>query len=65
MLRKIKPVRYGGVAVIRDGGKSSAKMEMIQDPMGKEIGLITGLAVFDRRLYMGSLTNDFVGVYEL
>lgn len=65
MLRKIKPVRYGGVAVIRDFGKSSAKMEIIQDPMGKEIGLITGLAVFDRRLYMGSLTNDFVGVYEL
>jgi len=62
VLRAIKPVKYGGVAVIHT---HSGDMSILQDPKGEEIGLITGLTVFDKKLYMGSLVNDFVGVYDL
>ena len=58
----IKPVKYGGVARIHT---RSGDMSILQDPKGEEIGLITGLTVFDKKLYMGSLKNDFVGVYDL
>jgi len=58
----IKPVNYGGVAKIRT---RSGDVSILQDPKGEEIGLITGLTVFDKKLYMGSLVNDFVGVYDL
>ena len=69
LLRLIKPVRYGGVAVIRDNSSSGygemLDVELLQDPRGTEIGLVTGVTIFDGRLYMGSLTNDFVGLYDL
>ena len=67
LLRKIKPVKYGGVAVIRNLSEEKVEQKMIvlQDPYAKEVGLVTGLNIFDDNLYMGSLTNDFVGIYNL
>ncbi len=71
VLGKVKPVKYGGVAVIEDvsslkgGGGKVQQVKFLQDPTGTEIGMITGLATFNGNLYMGSLSNDFVGVYKL
>ena len=40
-------------------------VDLIQDPTGKDIGALTGVTVHDNKLYLGSLENDFVGVYDL
>ena len=66
-LQMIKPVRYGGVVEIWPGDESSPSTvtRILQDPHGKEIAMLTGVAVFDNKLYMGSLKNPFVGVHDL
>lgn len=66
LLQKIKPVRYGGVVEIpvrEDHVKNHERI--LQDPHGKEIGMITGIATFKNQIYLGSLTNDFIGVIEV
>jgi hypothetical protein len=58
---KAKP--YGGVIVVDP--ESSSYVELIQDPHGAEISQLTGVTVHDNKLYLGSLHNDFLGVYDL
>lgn len=58
----VKP--YGGIAVF-DPLDSSGSVEFIQDPKGKDIGMLTGVTVHDNKLYLGSLKNDFIAVYDL
>ena len=54
---------YGGVMVVDPHTKEY--VDLIQDPTGKDIGALTGVTVHDNKLYLGSLENDFVGVYDL
>lgn len=54
---------YGGVSIV--DGVNSVLVNVIQDPTGQDIGHITGVTVHDNRLYLGSLENNFIGVYHL
>jgi hypothetical protein len=58
--------RYGGI-VEMDYMMSNQnnQLRIIQDPLGTDIGMLTGVTVHDNRLYLGSLKNDFIGVYQL
>ena len=62
---------YGGILVLDPEGSSSDAsggspvLKLIQDPNGKDIGHFTGIAVHENKLYLGSLKNDFVGVYDM
>jgi len=64
-----KPVPYGGVVEISPGNDASYTSHHIsrifQDPMGENIKFITGVTVHKNKLYLASLTNDFIGVYDL
>lgn len=54
---------YGGITVIDP--ETSSYVGLIQDPTGQDIGHITGVTVYDNKLFLGSLSNDFIGVYDL
>mmetsp|Transcript_15103 Transcript_15103/g.21387 ORF Transcript_15103/g.21387 Transcript_15103/m.21387 type:complete len:428 (+) Transcript_15103:68-1351(+) len=60
-------VPYGGIVEISPGDSSTCGQvtRIIQDPTGKDIGLITGVTFHQGKIYLGSLHNDFVGVYDL
>jgi len=67
VLLKIKPVKYGGVVEMPVGDNddnSSKSIRILQDPFGKEIGMLTGVATFENKLYLGSLKNEFIGMFE-
>ena len=59
---KVKP--YGGLVVIDVRSKT---MNLIQDPTGEDIGHLAGVtkSKFDNKLYLGSLKNGYIGVYDL
>eukprot|EP00934_Nitzschia_sp_Nitz4_P004608 Nitzschia sp. Nitz4//scaffold9_size221794//91527//93025//NITZ4_001345-RA/size221794-snap-gene-0.99-mRNA-1//1//CDS//3329560998//4598//frame0 len=38
---------------------------LIQDPYGKDISKLTGITLHDNKIYLGSLHNNYVGVYDL
>jgi hypothetical protein len=54
---------YGGITVL--DAESSKVVQLLQDPDGSDIAYLTGVTVFDNKLYLGSLRNDFVAVYDL
>jgi hypothetical protein len=58
---------YGGFAEIDPGNKGSSPgiLRILQDPNGQDIDFITGVTVFDGKVYLGSLHGNFVGVYAL
>ena len=76
MINMIKPISYGGVVEI-DPSMTCTDSEnkrnttyqcwkrLLQDPKGKDIGMLTGAAVHDGKLYLGSLQNDYVALYHL
>ena len=63
-----KVVPYGGI-VEMDPGKNATspphQIRLLQDPHGKDIGMLTGVTLWDEKLYLGSLHNEFIGVYDL
>ena len=64
LIPKVQP--YGGIVVLDpDKTQSSSFVQLLQDPNGKDIGHLTGVTVHNNKLYLGSLQNDFVGVYDL
>jgi hypothetical protein len=56
------PSRYTGVLVV---DPVSGEHHYVQDPSGKDLSGLTSAAVWQDRLYMGSLQNDYAGVYLL
>jgi hypothetical protein len=56
------PSRYTGILLV---DPVSGEHHYVQDPSGKDISGLTGATVSQDRLYMGSLHNDYVGVYLL
>ena len=66
LLDGIKVESYGGIVeVILDNGHKVSKAKIIQDPYGKEIGFITGVTLYENRVYLGSLRNNFIGRYDI
>lgn len=55
--------KYGGVVEF-DPIASKIK-RLLQDPSGTDISALYGVTVHEKKLYFGSLTNDFIGVYDL
>lgn len=60
-LPKTKP--NGGITIINP--ITSEYIGLLQDPHGDDIGHITGVTVHDNKLFLGSLENNFIGVYDL
>jgi hypothetical protein len=64
LIPKTKP--YGGIlAVDPEKTGSDSVVNLFQDPRGKDIAHLTGVTVHNNKLYLGSLVNNFVGVYDL
>jgi Strictosidine synthase len=65
-----KVIPYGGI-VEMDPGNNNAnatsphQIRLLQDPHGTDIGMLTGVTLWDEKLYLGSLHNEFIGVYDL
>jgi hypothetical protein len=57
-----KPKPYGG---LYEFDAETGNLTVIQDPTGQDIGMLTGVTVHDNKLYLGSLRNDYIGVYSL
>jgi hypothetical protein len=58
---------YGGFAEIDPGSDDSPPriLRLFQDPDGRDVEFVTGVTEFGGKVYLGSLHNDFVGVYNL
>jgi hypothetical protein len=54
---------YGGITVV--DGATGTFIQSIEDPSGKDIDKITGVTVHNNKLYLGSLENNYIGVYSL
>lgn len=57
----VKP--YGGIAIIDP--ERMEYVDVIQDASGQNIRSITGVTLHDDKLYLGSLVNKYIGVYDL
>ena len=57
-----KIVPNGGVVEI---DPRNGQTRLLQDPRGEDIGMLTGVTLWDEKLYLGSLHNDYIGVYDL
>jgi hypothetical protein len=55
--------KYGGVVEVDpvNGGV----IRLLQDPTGEDAAAFAGVTVKDNKLYLGSLKNDYIGVYDL
>lgn len=59
----VPPVKkFGGVVEVNPNTK---EYRLLLDPTGKDISMITGVTVHKNKLYLGSLLNKYVGVYNL
>ena len=58
------PIKPYGSAVEVDPVNGRV-VRYIQDPSGADISRLAGVTVHDNKLYLGSLTNDYITVYEL
>jgi Strictosidine synthase len=43
----------------------SKEYSFILDPKGTDVGMLTGVTAYKDKLYLGSLKNDYIGVYNL
>jgi len=59
------PVKKFGGIVEYDPSNASATTRLLLDPTGREISMLTGATVHQGKLYLGSLQNDYIGVYDL
>ena len=55
--------KYGGVVEVDpiNGGI----IRLLQDPTGEDAAAFAGVTVQDNKLYLGSLKNNYIGVYDL
>ena len=59
--------RYGGVYEFFPGDETrpAEVTKLLQDPKGSDIAALTGVTVHGNKVYLGSLHNKFIGVYDL
>ncbi|KAG7356114.1 strictosidine synthase related protein [Nitzschia inconspicua] len=58
-----KTTHYGGITVVDP--TTSSYIALIQDPTGEDVGHITGVTIHDNKVFLGSLENNYIGVYDL
>jgi len=71
--RKLAPKtkKYGGVIEVsvhvnaRNGSVSVKAFRYLQDPKGADVATVSGVTYRDRKLYLGTLTNEYIAVYTL
>ncbi|KAL7460057.1 hypothetical protein ACHAXS_000524 [Conticribra weissflogii] len=58
---------YGGVAEIYPGSATipPSVKRIFQDPDGRDVNIITGVTEFKGKLYLGSLHENYITVYDL
>lgn len=56
------PVDYGCVVEV---DMETGAIRVLQDPTAKDMNFLTGVTAHDNKLYLGSLHEDVVGVYDL
>lgn len=57
-----KVKKYGGIV---EFDPEHNHVKYIQDPTGKDIAMLTGVTYYNGKLYLGSLQNQYIGVYSL
>ena len=60
VLPKIKP--FGAVMEV---DVTAGTHRLLLDPIGRDLRMLTGVTHSKGKLYFGSLTNDFIGVYDI
>lgn len=66
-----KVVPYGAIVevnasqTVTKDNPSGGYRRLIQDPIALDVGMLNSATFWDDRLYLGSLKNDFIGVYRL
>jgi ATP-dependent Lon protease len=58
-----KPQPYAGIAIF--DAENSKYLGLIQDPKGQDVKALTGITFHGNKLYLGSLHNDYIAVYDL
>jgi Strictosidine synthase len=53
---------FGGLLEVDPISKA---FRFILDPTGKDVRMLTGVTVYKDKLYLGSLENDYIGLYNL
>jgi hypothetical protein len=58
---------YGGFAEMNPGNEQSSPgiIRVFQDPDGADVDFVTGVTAHAGNVYLGSLHNDFIGIYSL
>jgi hypothetical protein len=57
-----KTVQFGAILELDPETK---EFRYIQDPTGQDVTLITGVTKHQNKLYLGSLSNNYIAVYDL
>jgi len=62
-----KTKKYGGVVEVTldRSTKQLKSFRYLQDPDGRDASSISGVAYRDGELYLGTLTNDYIAVYDV
>lgn len=63
-----KPMRYGcflELKMERNENDKDVIQRIVQDPYGDQISSITGVTEHKGKLYLGSLENPFIGIYQI
>ena len=58
-----KPQPYASIAIFDP--ETSEHVGLIQDPKGRDVTSLAGITFYRNKLYLGSLHNDYVAVYDL
>lgn len=56
-----KTKKFGGLV---QHNIETKETQLLLDPKGETVAMLTGVTVHKNKLYLGSLQNDYVGVYE-
>lgn len=57
----VKP--YASIAFLDT--ETLSQVDYIQDPRGTDVKTLTGITFYENKLYLGSLHNNYIGVYSL
>ena len=54
--------KFGGIVEVNP---STKEFRLLLDPTGEDISALTGVTAYKDKLYLGSLSNKYIGVYNL
>lgn len=63
--KKLSPSLKSYASIVVLDPDALSYVEIIQDPTGKDLSSMTGITFHHGRLYLGSLHQNYIGVYSL